>query len=103
MDIRHLALAALFAVGNAYAGPFAAGNIEAGGDIHADMCVACHASKFGGTDGSDIYTRVDRRVTTPAGLEQQLTACTTMLDLGLFPEDEFDIAAYLNQRYYKFE
>lgn len=103
MNIRHLFAAALLAAGPALADPFAGANPEAGGDIHADQCVACHAGKFGGKDGSDIYTRADRRVTSPGGLLQQLTACTTMLNLGLFPEDERDIAAYLNQHYYRFE
>lgn len=103
MNARHLILSGLIAAGPAMADPFAGANHEAGGDIHADQCVACHAGKFGGKDGSDIYTRSDRRVTSPDGLRQQLTACTTMLNLGLFPEDELDIAGYLNAQYYKFE
>lgn len=103
MDIRHFVFAALLAAGPALADPFEGANIEAGAEIHADQCVACHAGKFGGKDGSDIYTRADRRVTNPDSLLQQLTACTTMLNLGLFPEDERDVAAYLNKHYYRFE
>lgn len=103
MDARHLILASFFVAGAATADPFSGARIEAGEEIHADQCVACHAAKFGGKDGSDIYTRSNRRVTNPDGLRQQLTACTTMLNLGLFPEDENDIAGYLNKQYYKFE
>ena len=103
MDIRHSIIAALFVATPALADPFAGADVDAGEEIHADQCVACHASKFGGEDGSDIYTRADRRVTSPDGLLQQLTACTTMLNLGLFPDDERDVAAYLNKHYYKFE
>lgn len=103
MNIHHCVFATLLTAGLAHANPFPDANIEAGGGIHADQCVACHAAKFGGTDGSDIYTRSNRRVTTPGALTQQLTACTTMLNLGLFPEDELDIAGYLNKMYYKFE
>ena len=40
---------------------------------------------------------------TVAELAQQLTRCTTMLKLDLFPEDEENIAAYLNKHYYKLQ
>lgn len=103
MNTRHLVLAGLLVAGPALADPFQGANLEAGEEIHADQCVACHASKFGGQDGSDIYTRANRRVSSPDSLLQQLTACTTMLNLGLFPEDERDIAGYLNKHYYRFE
>ena len=65
-------------------------------------CEACHVSKVGG-DGSSIYTRKDRRVTTLAKLQPQVSRCSTDLNLGLFPDDEAAIAAYLNSRHYKFK
>jgi hypothetical protein len=71
--------------------------------MHAAHCVECHAKRFGGEDGSDIYTRFERRVTTASALAQQITTCTTMLNLDLFPEDEQHLAAYLNKHYYKFQ
>lgn len=81
----------------------AADPIEAGRKAVADAkCEACHASKVGG-DGSAIYTRKDRRVTTRAKLQPQVALCNTELNLGLFPEDEAAIAAYLDHRYYKFK
>lgn len=103
MNILKIALASVLATGIAHAAPFSDGDAEEGQFLHAQHCVTCHAGKFGGEDGSDIYTRDDRRVTTASGLEQQITACTTMLNLALFPEDEAHIARYLNERYYKFE
>lgn len=103
MTIRTLAAASLLIAGAAHADPFADAHPEAGGDIHTNQCVACHATSFGGTEGSDIYTRSDRRVTSPDALLQQITFCTTQLDLSLFPEDERDIAAYLNMHYYHFQ
>lgn len=87
----------------AAAGPFPEADIATGKKDHAKHCVACHEQKYGGQDGSDIYIRVDRKVTSPSGLSQQLTACTTMLNLDLFPEDEMNIAGYLNKHYYKFK
>ena len=65
-------------------------------------CEACHASKVGG-DGSQIYLRKDRRVTALSKLQPQVARCNTDLNLGLFPEDEAAIAAYLNANYYKFK
>lgn len=65
-------------------------------------CEACHISKVGG-DGSTIYTRKDRRVTAKSKLLPQVSRCNTDLNLGLFPEDEAAIAAYLNATHYKFK
>ncbi|MFT3757955.1 cytochrome c [Thauera sp.] len=85
------------------ANPFPDGDPVEGEKMHAAQCVECHARQFGGEDGSAIYTRADRRVKTASALSQQLTTCTTMLKLDLFPEDEQHLAAYLNQHYYKFQ
>ena len=68
----------------AQADPFPNADHAAGKDMHARLCVECHERKYGGEDGSAIYLRPDRRVTTPSALSQQLTACTTMLNLDLF-------------------
>ena len=78
-------------------------SLEAGRKLIADAkCEACHISKVGG-DGSDIYSRKDRRVTTKDKLLPQVERCSNELSLGLFPEDEAAIAAYLNARHYKFK
>lgn len=58
-------------------------------------CESCHEPQ--------IYTREDRRVTTWAKLESMVERCNTNLDVGWFPEDVTDVAAYLNQTYYKLE
>lgn len=102
----HIALATAVGIAlalPAQANPFPDADIATGQQTHASQCVACHEQKFGGPDGSAIYTRTDRRVTTPSALSQQLTACTTMLNLDLFPEDEMHLAGYLNKHYYKFK
>ena len=102
-----LRIAASIALANlaapAVADPFPGADLAVAKQMHAAQCVECHAKRFGGEDGSEIYTRFERRVTTPSGLAQQLTACTTMLNLDLFPEDERNIAGYLNKQYYKFK
>lgn len=101
-------LACLFAlpllVGAAHgADPFPGADVAAGQQLHARHCAACHAGKFGGVDGSGIYTRADRRVNTAAALTRQISFCTRQLGLQFFPEDELNLAGYLNQRYYRFQ
>ena len=89
-------------------GVFAASNtteplVNTGRKLIAEAkCEACHASKLGG-DGSAMYSRADRRVTGKSGLLAQVSRCNTDLNLGLFPEDEAAIAAYLNATHYKFK
>lgn len=103
MKLHLLPIVAALAAGTVHADPFEGADVEAGKKLHAKYCVQCHSRNYGGEDGSDIYIRTDRRVTSPSGLKQQLTTCTTMLNLDLFPEDEQNLAGYLNQRYYHFK
>ena len=81
---------------------FAAGKPEEGGKLVAQhKCENCHHNKTLG-DAKAIYLRRDRRVTTLEKLKAQVTACNTELNIGLFPEDEEHIVAFLDQTYYKF-
>lgn len=49
-----------------------------------------------------LYTRSDRRVTTREGLTKQVRFCELNLGLQWFDEEIEDVAAYLNQTFYKF-
>jgi cytochrome c peroxidase len=69
--------------------------------VQKHKCEACHQSKVYGPEGT-IYLRKDRKVTSWAKLKAQVAGCSSMLNLGLFPEEEENVAAYLNQTYYKF-
>jgi len=86
-----------------YSQPFPDADPAEGKTLHAEKCVACHEKDFGGEEASAIYLRPDHKVRSVSALKSQLTACTTMLNLDLFPEDEANIGAYLNNTYYKFE
>ena len=97
-----LALASAQLATPALAAPFANGNAATGKALHEKKCAACHAGRFGG-DGSKIYTRADRRIKSASGLAQQITTCNSMLGNDLFPEDEANLGAFLNQTYYKFK
>ena len=64
---------------------------------------SCHAKKSGFGNGDMIYTRSDSKVKTLADLKRMVGFCNTELRLDLFPEDEADVVAFLNQQFYKFK
>lgn len=70
--------------------------------VEEKKCEVCHNNLTLG-DAKAVYLRKDRKVTTLAKLKAQVAACNTQLNLGLFPDDEEHIAAYLNQAYYRFK
>lgn len=86
----------------AHAAPFAKGDPKIGKTLHDKSCVSCHASMLGG-DGSEIYTRADRKVKTADQLAARVSGCNANTGTGWFPEDEVHVDAYLNQQYYKFK
>ena len=81
---------------------FVKADAVAGKTLHEKNCISCHASSFGG-DGSAIYTREYNKIKTSKGLVAQVRNCNTMLGLKWFDDEELNVAAYLNQTYYKFE
>ena len=87
----------------AVAQPFPKANPAIGKKLAmAADCAKCHSQRVGG-DGSRMYTRPEHKVKSPNQLLTQVRACNTMLNTGWFPEDEENVAAYLNQQYYKFK
>lgn len=86
---------------NASADPFAKADATAGHALVDKNCINCHAENFGG-DGSGIYTREYHKVKTSKGLVAQIRNCNTMLGLKWFEDEELNVAAYLNNTYYKF-
>ena len=78
-------------------------NVENGKQLDQNKCYACHAKKTGFGNGDMIYTRSDSKVNSFAKLKTMVERCNTELRLDLFPEDEADVAAYLNKQFYKFK
>lgn len=70
--------------------------------LHQKHCVACHARTYGG-DGSKMYTRDDRIVSSRVQLLRRVAFCNTQTNAGWFPEEEGSVAAWLNQQYYHFD
>ena len=98
------ALLAVLVVAAAHAqppAPFAHGDAQAGKALAERDCVACHAQKW--KPASAIYTRSDRRVASAPQLLTQVQVCNAQLGAGYFPEDEENVAAFLNETYYKFK
>ncbi len=97
MPIRAAVLLALFAPLAAAAAP----NADEGRKlVDKHKCETCHQQKVYGTLGT-IYLRKDRKVTSWEKLKAQVAACNTTLNTGLFPDEEEQIAAFLNAAYYK--
>lgn len=76
-------------------------DIKRGENLHGANCVSCHASMVGG-NGSILYTRADRRVTSLNQLVTQVNRCEATLGLRWFEEDVMAVVEYLNRNYYKF-
>ena len=80
---------------------FASADLAAGKVMHAENnCTACHQQRTGKNDHA-FYTAANRKVSTQEKLIAQIAACSVQLNLGIFPEDELNLAAYLNSEYYK--
>ena len=99
--IRNLSVVILSALVSAPV--LSAPDLANGKSIDQQKCYACHAKKTGFGNGDMIYTRSDSKVKSMANLKKMVGLCNTDLRLDLFPEDEADVAAYLNQQFYKFK
>lgn len=98
--VATLLMASTAAQGQSAEKLFAGADRQAGKALHKEkQCAACHAQRTGG-DGSSMYTRLERKVTTPQKLMAQIAACNTQLSAAMFPDDERDVAAFLNHDYY---
>ena len=88
--------------GIAVAASYDKGDPKIGKALLEKSCQSCHAAMYGG-DSSKIFTRPNRIVKTPQQLAARVTACDVNTNAGWFPDEEADVAAYLNQQYYKFK
>jgi mono/diheme cytochrome c family protein len=98
--LRQLAVLALLLAPMPMA--LAAADLDKGKRLHEQQCTRCHIERYGG-DGSKMYLRSDRIIRDRVALGQRVAMCNTMINAGLFPEDEENVAAWLAQRYYKFK
>ncbi len=97
-----ISLAALLPLNALAAEPWGKVDPKAGHELHEKACVACHVRLYGG-DGSKMYTRDGRLLSTQLDILQRVAACNAQVHAGWFPEEEGAVAAYLNQKYYRFK
>jgi mono/diheme cytochrome c family protein len=100
-NLMGLFAAAVFAT-TAHAAAPAKADPKMGKTLHDKSCVSCHASMYGG-NGSEMYTRSNRKIKNAQQLAARISACNANTGTGWFPEDEAHVAAYLNQQYYHFK
>lgn len=82
--------------------PWGKVDLQAAPELHQKACAGCHIRMYGG-DGSKMYTRDGRMLSSQLELLQRVGACNAQMNAGWFPEEEGTVAAWLNQRYYRFE
>ena len=82
--------------------PWGKVDLQAAPELHQKACAGCHIRMYGG-DGSKMYSRDGRMLSTQLELLQRVGACNAQMNAGWFPEEEGTVAAWLNQRYYRFE
>ena len=96
-------LTLFLATGSALAAPFPDGNAQSGEKLFDQYkCNSCHIGKMGG-DGSAIFTRPNHKVTNPQKMIEQMKMCSGNIGKNLTAQEQQDLGAYLNQRYYKFK
>jgi len=95
-------LAALWPLTTLAADPWGKADPVAGHDLHETACVACHVRLYGG-DGSKMYTRDGRLLSSKLDILQRVAACNAQVHAGWFPDEEGAVAAYLNKQYYHFK
>jgi len=97
-----LIAASLLALPALAAEPWGNADPKAGKLLHDKHCVACHVRLYGG-DGSKMYTRDGHLLSTKLDILQRVATCNSQVKAGWFPDEEAEVAAYLNQQYYKFK
>ncbi|MDP2806236.1 MAG: cytochrome c [Gallionellaceae bacterium] len=85
------------------AAPFAKGNADIGKKLFdKNNCNSCHAKMVEG-GGDAVFTRAEHKVRNADQLVQQMSMCNANTGTHLSAQDEQDIGAYLNKRFYKFK
>ncbi len=101
--MKRTLLILFLAASTAQAVPFSDGHAETGKKLFAKYeCSSCHEGMVGG-DGSAIFTRPNRRVNSADDLIAQMERCSGAIGKKLTAQEKQDLAAHLNQTYYKFK
>ena len=102
MRLTIIALLALLPLAASAEEPWGKVDLKSAKPLHDKACVSCHVRMYGG-DGSKMYTRDGRLLSTKLDVLQRVATCNAMVSSGWFPEEEASVAAWLNQQYYHFK
>ena len=102
MRLTIIALLALLPLAASAEEPWGKVDLKTAKPLHDKACVSCHVRMYGG-DGSKMYTRDGRLLSTKLDVLQRVASCNAMVSSGWFPEEEASVAAWLNQQYYHFK
>ena len=102
MRLTTVALIALLPVAAHAEAPWGKVDLQTAKPLHDKACVSCHTRMYGG-DGSKMYTRDGRLLSSQLDILQRVASCNAQVSAGWFPEDEASVAAWLNQQYYQFK
>ena len=102
MRLTIIALLALLPLAASAEEPWGKVDLKCAKPLHDKACVSCHVRMYGG-DGSKMYTRDGRLLSTKLDVLQRVASCNAMVSSGWFPEEEASVAAWLNQQYYHFK
>jgi hypothetical protein len=102
MRLTIIALLALLPLAASAEEPWGKVDLKSAKPLHDKACVSCHVRMYGG-DGSKMYTRDGRLLSTKLDVLQRVSTCNAMVSSGWFPEEEASVAAWLNQQYYHFK
>jgi len=102
MRLTIIALLALLPLAASAEEPWGKVDLKTAKPLHDKACVSCHVRMYGG-DGSKMYTRDGRLLSTKLDVLQRVSTCNAMVSSGWFPEEEASVAAWLNQQYYHFK
>ena len=102
MRLPLIALLALLPIAAHAEEPWGKVDLQGAKALHDKACTSCHTRMYGG-DGSKMYTRDGRLLSTKLDVLQRVASCNAMVSSGWFPEEEASVAAWLNQQYYHFK
>ena len=74
--------------------PVLAVDLKNGKLLHDENCLRCH--------NESKYTREDRMIKNFQELHERIKQCELMAELTWFDEEIDDVAAYLNDQFYRF-
>ena len=102
MRLPLIAVLALLPIASHAEEPWGKIDIKKAKLLHDEACISCHSRMYGG-DGSKMYTRDGRLLMTKLDVLQRTATCNSQIQAGWFPDEEAEVAAYLNQQYYHFK